>query len=802
MLGLFLELAPIASASSAPYIVEGFTLGDRIQSDLPKYRSYTCNPSHDFEHFTLCELSSSRRTSLGNGLFSSSILHADDGTAVYLMANIRPIPINKTVALAEIDSLSKEVNEKPTKIEWLPQRTGIVGAVIAVWGKIELQRLDQYDIDAVAAGEHARRASLLVDFLGDPTRSAMARLPVYRLAGGAGYLYAASFDSNDRGHRHYVASDVSVPAITQFEPALEQVLRDDQARGGNDYGLWPKVAELTRNLSLDTSPAIANATLDKVFDRFTSKKLRSHVWSLLPLSSVGLGGLASYVYENRIPVYGPNTAYPEIRHNIQNFLAKNPAEPFAEFLYYTIGEFDKALQANPNSIIRSVINYAAGYKALESLLQDIKRTRMTKPIPDWSLETNNETLIALNEKAEFYKKQLLADVVPAFARKAAIAKPYFEAVLRDQTSPLGDDAAYMLGWLAFHQGNFKDALNYTSQALTLGNGDYVPSATRQLARILRRLPPRERIAFLETNPAAAEGLANPILVADPFSPVAATCVPNRTAFEEFNYRQAIDLGREFIGTKVPIDRMPVTTDVSLIKDAIDKMGSLSWEDAECFREVYLLIQESEEHLDYEKYLKTVAADRPENVLKHIRELIQRYNPKSKDGNLGQAAHLIDMTLANLPRTDEYVKLREWLYYRKVRIFVQFNPAAVRPAVAAMEKEFPTSQLLQNALAEQIYAQGARLEDIDAAEETFKKLVSNFPNSNAVDNAYTWMAISYHCIGRLGDAQRIDQEIIRLFPLTRHATYARERLSKPDSLNCQLSILSVADYDGIINQQPN
>ena len=61
---------------------------------------------------------------------------------------------------------------------------------------------------------------LLVDSLSDPTRSAKADLPVYRVAGGAGYFYSASFEPGGRGHRRYVAIDVSQPAIQKFEPAL------------------------------------------------------------------------------------------------------------------------------------------------------------------------------------------------------------------------------------------------------------------------------------------------------------------------------------------------------------------------------------------------------------------------------------------------------------------------------------------------------------------------------------------------------------------------------------------------------
>jgi hypothetical protein len=87
----------------------------------------------------------------------------------------------------------------------------------------------------------------LVGFLGDEERSARAGVPVYRLAGGAGFLWLATFDQNGRGVLQYLAIDdskiepsrqvtsntenqaeskssaVSPPAVTQ--PGLQQQSR-------------------------------------------------------------------------------------------------------------------------------------------------------------------------------------------------------------------------------------------------------------------------------------------------------------------------------------------------------------------------------------------------------------------------------------------------------------------------------------------------------------------------------------------------------------------------------------------------
>src|SRR5262249_22233563 len=117
----------------------------------------------------------------------------------------------------------------------------------------------------------------------------------------------------------------------------------------------------------ETSPRKANEALDKVFRKFPSKKLRSHAWSILP------GGTITHLrlhQHGTIDVYAEQTENPLIRSAIQTFLRANPSEPFAEFLYYTIGEYDKALAANPNSPIVDVLNYAAGYAKLGALARE------------------------------------------------------------------------------------------------------------------------------------------------------------------------------------------------------------------------------------------------------------------------------------------------------------------------------------------------------------------------------------------------------------------------------------------------
>src|SRR5262245_30717353 len=309
-----LHLLAATSSYAAPYVVEGMTLGARIELGTPNYRSYKCGPIKDFKDYTWCERKQPRRT--GGGSLETTIMHAEDGTAVYLDAMHAPIAVDRASAQKEIEDLSKAMNERPTRVEWVPAKAGVSASVIATWGRVELRKLEAPWIEM--AVDNDIPGAIVIDAAADMARSAKAGLAIYRIGGGAGFVYTASFGGN-RGHRRYVAIDISQPALRKFEPAILETIEKDQSLAADDYSLWPEVASVTRNLSLEASPTIANEALDKALGQSSAKKLRSRVWSLLPLGSIpSLADRAHWT----ISVYGPKTQYPEIRQNIQKFLAE------------------------------------------------------------------------------------------------------------------------------------------------------------------------------------------------------------------------------------------------------------------------------------------------------------------------------------------------------------------------------------------------------------------------------------------------------------------------------------------------
>jgi tetratricopeptide (TPR) repeat protein len=438
-----------------------------------------------------------------------------------------------------------------------------------------------------------------------------------------------------------------------------------------------------------------------------------------------------------------------------------------------------------------VLYYASGHKILEGLLQDTMKALKARGRADADQPAGvNETLRLLNESPQLYDGKPLGSLVPDFAARAAAAAAHFEAVLKRPSSPHADDAAYMLGWLALHQGQPKQALAHYSRAMVVGNADEDykrPAAMKQVVRILERYSPREQLAIVDADPVFAQQ--------PPLWYVAA-----RSAYRSFDHTLTVETAeRGLKAMKVPLDRLPVTTDPKEIDAALEKIDPKLIDDLHMGEIVYLL-EASREILGYMAYLKSIAAERPDNAAKRARSTIIKYSmlldQKPQEGRAGsspelahkdlrQALRLIDATLDSVPKDAGHVALREWLHYRKVRILVVFAPTTVPQAIAAMERDVPRSKLLDDALGEQIYAQGVMLRDVGAAQATFRRLIENYPGGNAIDNAYTWMAIVLRCEGRVQDAQNLNREIIRRFPLTRHARYARERMAKPRAEDCGL-----------------
>jgi hypothetical protein len=142
-----LAVPTFSSHSSAAYVVEGVTLGAQIPMDAR--RAYSCTPSSNFEGYSWCQ----REQRRGNSTLSTTIMYDEkSSTTIYLMANVAPTSVTRAIAQKEIEQLSAEFKERPTKVDWV-QRRGSPTSVTALWGDIELEKLEPEDVQSLAAGE-------------------------------------------------------------------------------------------------------------------------------------------------------------------------------------------------------------------------------------------------------------------------------------------------------------------------------------------------------------------------------------------------------------------------------------------------------------------------------------------------------------------------------------------------------------------------------------------------------------------------------------------------------------------------
>jgi hypothetical protein len=82
-----------------------------------------------------------------------------------------------------------------------------------------LETLDNDSVRLLAEGKSPKKG-LLIDFIGNFTRSAQEGLPIYHILGGAGFVWVASFDQKGRGALRFAAVDASAsqPGLVATQP--------------------------------------------------------------------------------------------------------------------------------------------------------------------------------------------------------------------------------------------------------------------------------------------------------------------------------------------------------------------------------------------------------------------------------------------------------------------------------------------------------------------------------------------------------------------------------------------------------
>jgi hypothetical protein len=214
------------------YAIDGLALGARIPVDSSAYREYQCGPSDQFDGFTWCQKTRQDKGRDGSSNVTYSVLHSRDGRVVYVNRYQAPSFVGSTGAERDIQSYSRKFGEPAGITIRMPHRPGLDG-ILASWGKTVLEPLDIENRKAFAEGRRLTKG-YYIDFIGNFDRSAKEGFPLYRVSGGAGFIWAASFDQRGRGTLRLVAVDASAFYPELIANSLPIETQDSKKAGGEE----------------------------------------------------------------------------------------------------------------------------------------------------------------------------------------------------------------------------------------------------------------------------------------------------------------------------------------------------------------------------------------------------------------------------------------------------------------------------------------------------------------------------------------------------------------------------------------
>ena len=212
--------------AATEYAVDGLAVATQLNFGRASYREYKCNPSDQFEGFIWCQKTRAEKARRGSRSTAYSLLHSKDGNVSYINRSQESASFDPSESELTIERYSRELGESARVLK-APRRSGLPHGVIAVWGKITLEPLDQGSIKRLADGKNPRKG-FLIDYLRDFTRSAKEGLPIYRIVGGPGLIWAASSDQKGRGTLRLAAVDVSGFAPPPDSAAVDQTAAPTQ----------------------------------------------------------------------------------------------------------------------------------------------------------------------------------------------------------------------------------------------------------------------------------------------------------------------------------------------------------------------------------------------------------------------------------------------------------------------------------------------------------------------------------------------------------------------------------------------
>ena len=326
--GLFAAVLCLLASTPArgqisAYTVDGLALGERVQSNDAGYGEYKCAPSDQFDGFTWCQKSRQQRERRRSFNITHSLLHSRDGRVVYVNRFQAPAFFGPKEADKDIQQYSHRLGESPRIIR-RPGRAG--DAILAVWGTVELKPLDSESIAAMGKGSNSKD-EYLIDLIGNVARSAKEGLPIYRISGGPGFLWVASFGRKGRGTLRLAAVDssafdpepspaeASTTVSLQQAGASERTTADAQVAGTTSAERDAQVAQ-TEIDRLHAERTQLNATIkrleaDKAAGEAKAYEMAATAYGTIIVLLIILAGIAAFAFVARRSI-GPASKLPSV----------------------------------------------------------------------------------------------------------------------------------------------------------------------------------------------------------------------------------------------------------------------------------------------------------------------------------------------------------------------------------------------------------------------------------------------------------------------------------------------------------
>ena len=187
--------------------VAGIALGASIDRGYPP-DGFACKPSEQFSGSAWC-----RRKHVGN-VAAVSVLVTPQGLAQYISQFVDKATFKSNEITEEANRLTSRFH-LPPHVMLQQAQGGLPAATIITWGDVKLSPVDRNVSSAIAEGREAD-SGIMLDFLGNLKLSAQKGKPIFRLGGGSGFFWAASYDQNGSGNLRFGAVNAAgyeVPSI-------------------------------------------------------------------------------------------------------------------------------------------------------------------------------------------------------------------------------------------------------------------------------------------------------------------------------------------------------------------------------------------------------------------------------------------------------------------------------------------------------------------------------------------------------------------------------------------------------------